>query len=325
MFPKIHMLHPVKKRIVFPKEIGIEIEMEGRDLLLPENRIWRMTGDGSLRGNESIEYILITPCKLEEVDERITTLLKLIKPARLQPSDRCGVHIHINVQDMVFTECFNFIFLYLMFEKVLVGYCGESREGNLYCLRATDAEHFIDRMIVCKRQSNLEELGPFQGISLRYASINPEAIFKFGSVEFRALKTPKDLLKISEWVNILHQVKVSSLKFEEPLNFIEHYSMRGEDRFLNDIMGPYAPLLRKTVEEVDQKLLDGVRLMQDVAYTPTVVYPVTSSSKKGKKRSWGEIYTATFYIYTFLLVMPESCIKNLLNRPPSSVSGISNF
>jgi hypothetical protein len=278
--------------------IGIEIEMEGHNLNLnPARTMWKQEGDGSLRGEESIEWILNGPCPLREVRRKLQQLLVFLDekhdykhgPTILEPSDRCGVHIHINVQHMTFQEVFNFIFLYLMFEKVLVGYCGASREGNFYCLRASDAEYFIDQMIEARKQSEIELLTPGRD-QMRYASVNPGAIRKFGSVEFRAFRTPLNLMNIEEWVYILNQVKESSFKFDEPQEVIERYSARGEEQFFTDIMGEqFSKILRKKVRDVDQKLLDGIRLTQDIAYTLVDIVPITLDEQGKGKNKWERV------------------------------------
>ena len=139
-FPAIHQLIPLRGRFEPPKEIGIEIEMEGQYLQIDPNKEWGFKGDGSLRGREAIEYITNGPIPREDVLKTLNDLLVHMAkdrgykdhPSLLEPSDRCGVHIHINCQDLTFFQTFNYIFLYLLMEQVLVGYCGESREGNMF-------------------------------------------------------------------------------------------------------------------------------------------------------------------------------------------------
>ena len=92
-------LYPVKKE----KQIGIEIEMEGRHLNLPPSSIplWEKENDGSLRG-ESIEYKLKQPLPLSKIDHAFKQLTKSAKDneAKFNPSLRCGIHVHINCQDL---------------------------------------------------------------------------------------------------------------------------------------------------------------------------------------------------------------------------------
>ena len=119
--------------------------------------------------------------------------------------------------------------------------------------------------------------------------MNPGAIFKFGSLEFRALRTPDNLLEIEEWINILYQVKEASLRFEDPIGLIEHYSMKGEDRFFTEMMGPIANLLKRKVKGVNQKLLDGMRLAQDIAYTQTEEFPNVAAVQMRKNVPLGGV------------------------------------
>jgi hypothetical protein len=132
-------------------------------------------------------------------------------------------------------------------------------------------------MIMCRKNSDFEHLFPGRD-TLRYASVNPGAIYKFGSVEFRALRTPKALSTIYEWVKILLRVKDASMQMlDDPADAIEGYSKYGEDRYFDLIMGDMAPVLRKRVKDIDQKMLDGMRLTQDIAYTDIETVPLTTA------------------------------------------------
>lgn len=257
-------LYPVER------EVGIEIEMEGAGLSIGENRYWNQCLDHSLRGRESMEYVTRGPVEIQKVGTRLKNLKKALAAARLNPSDRCGVHIHLNCQHFTVRQILNFMFLYLMVEEILVAYCGEGREGNLFCLRSCDAEAFIDRMIEAKEKNDLYPLVK-RGNDLRYSSINPAAIKKFGSLEFRALRTPDDILDVEEWAKILHRLKHVSENYEEPLSFIEHYSGQGDEKFFRDIFGEFSEVLLKKVPDAYQKLLNGIRITQDIAYAEAVL------------------------------------------------------
>ena len=280
MLPTMYEIHRYDRPYLDDREIGIEIEMEGGNLSLPYNRTWSCARDGSLRGN-SIEYILSKPVPIDKVGAALKKLVKLgaenedREEAIHEPSDRCGVHVHVNCQLLNFNQVFNFILLYLVMERVLMSYCGESREGNLYCLRACDAEYFTDAMIRTKRTSNLDHIAAARDGGLKYSSVNPESLYRFGTVEFRGLRTPKNILDIEEWVHILCMLKKKSLLIKDPIALVENFSQQGEAGFFDEIMGKWAPVLREKVRDVDDKVLQGIRLAQDIAYTPTVTLPKT--------------------------------------------------
>ncbi len=254
---QIWRLRPVNK------DIGIEIEMEGTRLPLELGKWWNVTRDGSLRGN-GYEYVLSTPCLHKNVPERLQYLQDVFKKQKsvLTPSDRCGVHIHINCQKLTTKQTINFALLYLLFENLLVKWCGEDREGNLFCLRAADAERLMEMLARCRARNSLRDM---QNQEFRYAALNISSIRKFGTLEFRAMGTPKKLSKIEPWINMLMRVYKHSQIYTEPQNIVEDMSMTGGIEYLQRVFGPDAH--RLIVPKAEELLMNGVRLIQDVAYT----------------------------------------------------------
>jgi len=268
------MKHKVRDLIPFnhiwrsDQEIGIEIEMEGSHLEFNRSKLWEYVYDGSLRGNpEAIEYVLKQPIALKETKSAIDGLEKLLllrRKAIFKPSDRCGVHIHFNVQNYTLQQLLNFICTYLIIENLLIKYCGNAREGNMFCLRAGDAEHLIDCIINFRRFSDISYLYQRQG-DLRYAAMNVSSVRRHGSLEFRALRTPDKLIHIEKWIELLTLVKVAALKFNDPIEIIENFSQLGGVGFSRSIFKNKFKLLTKDVD-VNMLLLQGIRLVQDIAY-----------------------------------------------------------
>lgn len=261
---------------VTDREIGIEVEAEGNNLWpnMNGNRkyvigAWNVTTDGSLRGNggenaKPAEYVLAKPIKRADVKKTLRELVTFHKEAnaRLDNSDRAGVHIHLNVQDLTVAQAINVIILYCVFEDMLVRYCGESREGNLFCLRARDAEAFVDILRKCKRE---ETLIPFQSDQYRYASINVSALKKYGTLEFRSFRTPQNLMDIQHWVNLLLCIKDAGAAIKESRDIVDSFSQIGAGGFLTRVFGQHASLLDGPANA--ELMMEGVRRIQDVAYT----------------------------------------------------------
>lgn len=247
------------------REVGIEVEMEGNNLHFDGLSYWRITDDGSLRG-ESAEYVLKAPVKRQLAHARVDYLYrKLENISNIQPSDRCGVHIHINCQHLTFEQTYNFIILYLIFEDLLVHWCGEDREGNLFCLRASDAEYLIMSLISDKRNGIIRATA--NPDMFRYASMNLSALRKYGSIEFRALRTPKDGQVIKDWIDMLLAVKDKALSVENPIDFVSNCSLKGGLEFTRDVFG--VELTKKLMcPDIDDVIMNGVRRVQALAYTP---------------------------------------------------------
>lgn len=251
-------------RNVGDKDIGIEIEVEGDNLPAAIAKFWNVKQDGSLRGN-NYEYILKTPVQKGKTQERLKYLQEELKKhdAVLQLSDRCGVHIHVNCQQLTTKQVLNFALLYLIFEDILVKWCGEQREGNLFCLRASDAEHLLLTLVECRKHNNLRYV---LNNHYRYASMNMAAIRKFGSLEFRAMGTPKRFALIQTWIEMLLRVKEASLGYNEPYEIVEDLSVTGGLVYVRRVFGPLYKHL--VCPDIDKLCVDGVRRVQQIAYTP---------------------------------------------------------
>lgn len=318
LYPVISELQQFRKVYPPEHEIGIEIEVEGRNLQeFPMSRTWRKTLDGSLRGEESAEYVLHHPIPMKNVEKALNNLTAILKKnnAKKELSDRCGVHIHINVQHMTFMELINYLCLYLVLEPLLVSYCGSSREGNMFCLRAKDAPTLIDLIMNSYAHSDLYSLIG-RGNHFRYAAVNVSSIRKHGSLEFRSLKTPKNFKKIIPWVNLLHKLKTTSYTFETPEEIINAYSMYEYERFLSRVLEEQAYLLMD-IENINQKLLEGIRLVQDIAFTDIISPPITRKQFEQKKKELtGSVFSPNPFVFeeAELQEAPPVRVRVLPNR-----------
>jgi hypothetical protein len=242
-------------------DVGIEIEVEGEDLPTPA-RYWRREQDGSLQG-ESAEYVLDKPVPEGEIDAALTYLDECYVGCGTEVYDsiRAGVHVHVNVQRMTGKQLATFMTAYYILENVLVRWCGDTREGNLFCLRACDAyaivpniaQAFISRYFTIIHDDDY-----------RYSSMNPKPITAYGSLEFRSMRSTRDLSKVGLWAKMLLKLRDSSLKHENPVDLIYLMSGMGGEGFLDSIMGDYSKELRYDGCEVDIK--SGMRVAQDLAF-----------------------------------------------------------
>ena len=244
------------------KEVGIEIEMEGDRLPAEVAPNWRAEHDGSLRG-AALEYVLVEPCKRDAVGAVLDELNEKLRAAnaKLKPSPRCGVHVHLNVQHNQLDEVFAIIVMFHILEDVLVHWCGPEREGNLFCLRASDADAAIPVLAGCVQNSN------FNGLindNFRYAALNVTSLGKYGSLEFRSLNTPKDFLTIKKWVEILVRMRDKAVEYKDLRKIVEDVSKYGPLGFLEHVMGPHFRDLN--CPDAEAMILDGVRRIQEVAY-----------------------------------------------------------
>ena len=244
---------------------GIEIEMEGPSLpLVPDSR-WRNVFDGSLRGNNT-EYVLEEPLNSTECAEQIQKLVETLKNSgSIAPSDRCGIHIHVNVQNLRLNQLYNMLMLYFIVESLLIDEFSPERKGNLFCLDVIEAEGLID--IICQkmrcRPSAILERD--ERNTLKYAALNIEALQKFGTLEFRAISTPPnpdELQSVIRIIRLFSRIKARARQYTYPINIIEDFSRMGPI----DFFAKNYPMLNQKHGDLEERLFSSMRLVQEIAY-----------------------------------------------------------
>lgn len=245
-------------------EVGIEIECEGNNLAKRIPSYWTTHADGSLRG-ESIEYVLAKPIKREEVKDALKVLNDRLAEAGsvVNESYRTSVHVHLNARNMNLRKVFNQLVLYMLFEDLLVEFCGKDRIGNLFCLRAQDAEQLIAVLTQALKTGRYDY---FHGDQLRYAAVNINALTKYGSLEFRAFRGTTNSADIELWVDILLKIKDAANNYHDPRQICTEFSMVGPKVFMATVLGPKISAVLEQFKDYEKRLVSGVRLAQDIAF-----------------------------------------------------------
>lgn len=249
-------------------DIGLEIEAEAKGPVhfpvegLPPG--WNATADNSLRGI-SIEYVLGQPIKISNVGKKIDELVKCLHNygTEVKYSFRAGVHVHVNCQDLNMRQVLLFAALYYSVENVLIDWCGSDRVGNLFCLRARDAEGVIH--MVGNAFAGNSGYGTLGSNHLRYASMNFAALAKYGSLEFRAMPTYPGFEGIEKWAQMLFQLKEKSKEIDSIETLLERFSMASPREWLQEVLGDFYDEV-KDQDNIDQKVWEGVYYAQDLLF-----------------------------------------------------------
>lgn len=244
-------------------ELGVEIEVEGEHLPT-KLKYWVCTRDGSLN-DSGMEYVFVKPLSvatsfmaLEELKARYKA-----NESTIHDSVRAGIHVHMNMQKYSIVQLHNIITTYLLFEGLLVNFCGEEREGNLFCLRASDAKSIIHLIRNACKQASFRSYGDE---NFRYASMNLCSLWKFGSLEFRSMRSTPDFESVKNWINLLISVRDFALSFESPDKIIHSLSEGGFHKFAEDCFRGNLHLFNKSEDEITEYITKGVRSVQLVAF-----------------------------------------------------------
>ena len=230
--------------------IGLEVELERcenmRESELPAQ--WVAERDGSLRNNGR-EYKFSQPLFGEDIIYALESLEVMCKDCKPVVTDRCSLHVHLNIKDLSPDELLNLILLYSVCEPAFFSKVAPNRRDNFYCrpLNITDdylstinymfktyitgsSDYFNFRNRVNSRQSD----------GLKYSALNVNPISTFGSLEFRHHQGTYKAFEILQWVNYILKLKrISKEMGEISVDFLEDLSCNYDKMqgLLGDIFG----------------------------------------------------------------------------------------
>lgn len=245
--------------------IGLEIEAEGDNMREHRSDFWHTEDDGSLRGefpNSRAEFVLNAPILAKDVPVALDELIASQKDAEFDFSFRTSVHVHVNCDTMNRDEILAFIYLYFVYENVLMHYCGEGRQANRFCLRLRDAEYQIET--VMKIASNERYLMDLNGDAIRYASMNLASLSRYGSVEFRGLRGNMDKEVILPWVGILIALRKKAIELRNPMAVHEYLASKPFEEIYNEVFGKYAEVFR--YEGMERDYNEGISLSLQIPF-----------------------------------------------------------
>lgn len=213
--------------------VGIEVEQESHTALeLPELDSWSVHNEGSLRGF-GFEYVLSPPLPTEKALSYTEILFKqLEQEPNYKPTSsiRTSIHAHFDVTKYSFNQLLTFTGVYWMLEEFLSDFAGETRKGNLFCIRLKDSLYFSKVLSeVLSKPGRLKAM--LCSEHMRYSSLNFASLSKFGSLEFRLMRGTANVEEVKLWVNALECIRLYALKFNNLKEFVETFyrSIPAED------------------------------------------------------------------------------------------------
>lgn len=224
-----------------PGDFGVEVEMETSNYLPSSchddlySIDWRTESDGSLKGYGT-ELVMKKPLTKKSTFRSLEKMRSVLDKheVKVLKSIRAGVHVHMNVQSFTLADFYKFMIVYYPLETVLLNKCGDNRQGNLFCLRARDADFVIQSLYTSLQTGNFHSLRTNE---LRYAAMNFQSLFTYGSLEFRAIGTVPSLDNIEVWIEVLERIRDYSLKVKDSWENIVKISGYGPKAYLDEVLG----------------------------------------------------------------------------------------
>lgn len=279
---------------------GVEIEVEGENLLMLNTKGWRTEDDGSLRGSfpdQKAEYVFERPLSMTKSVTAIKDLAEHLKDSKLDFSFRTSVHVHLNVQELTEDQFFNLVYTYFLLENSLSNLWGEERKGNRFCLRLSDCDGLWETLVGLFG-GGITALKRYRQEEIRYSALNLASVYKYGSLEFRGMQGNLNVERLSEWLKILKCMYDFSCKAGTVVDVHNLFTDVGPAAFVEGIFGK---TLSKRVwgEASEREILTSFSLTIDLPYA----YKEYSKKKESLERKISR-------------VNPNEFMRKVLDHPP---------
>lgn len=231
--------------------VGIELEIEGWqwDRRLPG---FSFTDDGSLRNN-GIEAVS-TPIRLMHAPGLLRSFFATFPVTEANYSERCSIHVHMNVLDFTFEQLATLALLYQTLERVLFAWVGNDRDKSIFCVPWSQSGTNY-RLVSNMMNEPHHAIRRWQ----KYTALNLAPVQTQGTVEFRHLHGTNDQALITNWLRVIGRLRAYAVanpleKVKDQLLNMNTVSNYGQ--WLEDVFQQEAAMLRS--EKLDTQLSLGV-------------------------------------------------------------------
>ncbi len=246
---------------------GVEVEAEFKEPpRIPDADMWMMKRDPSLRGLYSAEFVSYKPFNRKQTEKNLHYLWGLMRDCSMVDTVRAATHLHVNMTGASPLYLANVLTMYYLVEDTVVKYgCGTGRFGNLFCLTGSQCVETPARVINMFNGAYLKVDRAVEEYH-KYAALNLSALNKFGTLEFRALRTPVEGPEsILEIIALFSKILVLSRRYEHPSDIVSELSQQGAEKFVEFLL---PKKIKENMEShVDfEDIREGLLISQHIAY-----------------------------------------------------------
>ncbi len=319
-------------------KFGIELELHNLEYRTASNyfsenldlfRGWNAVSDGSLQPflGSSVE-VVSSPMEIVDLDngkffEKIVKLTDFLREKEVGCSDYGSLHVHFDASQFDVKQVNNIIKNYAKNENEIDKFVRISRRRswNQYARSMTNYATRMENITPAMIQANNMMRYVNQTFdSTRYLKVNPQAIDKHGTLEFRHFHATLDPLQIMNWVKYLRDLIEVSCQSVEGETEIE---VPGEQYFVNEVIpgtvtSTEPPVYRNTTSRSN----DIVSL-----FTPTYIHEYGSSpySEDSIARWFNSSIEAPSNAYKLLISLHSAqCTEAAAGRGYATIEEISN-
>lgn len=217
---------------------GIEIEIE-QAALLESPPLWSMHEDGSLRNNG--REMVSLPLLPDELDGALEWARQALETSQCVTSERCGIHLHMNMQDATIRDLLSLMTGYVLVEPYLFKRYAPTRINSAFCVPIYLNDSGLMQLMRASVAGRTGRWSTFQEAMRspsKYVALNTRCLPSMGTVEFRQLPGTLDMDFVKQWVMVCTQLYEATTEALDPQHLIDEYAANPE-RFHERVVGDY--------------------------------------------------------------------------------------
>ena len=220
---------------------GIEVEVEHGGLL-EAPQLWTMHTDGSLR-NTGREMVSV-PLRPDELEYALAFAREALEMSQCVTSERCGIHLHMNMQDVTARDIINIQTGYVLVEPYIFKTYAPDRIDSAFCVPLYLNDHRLMQLMrasVAAHTGRWNTFTDMMGTGSKYQALNTRCLSNMGTIEFRQLPGTLDMDLVQQWVDVCTRLYEATTDTRSPHDLIDEYEANPEwlhDRLVGGYIEP---------------------------------------------------------------------------------------
>jgi hypothetical protein len=204
---------------------GLVTEVQPYGHTVPRGK-WKIVTDGSLPFNG--RELVSPPLQGQSGFDALATACRVLTAARVKITRQCGFHVHVGQREGTVNWLRNTVKMYAHFGPAVETFLSPSRRRNgpldirRWCQPVQYNSAMMDRALTAEQVTRAAYQTPMRGRhGTRYKTVNLEAYWNYGTIEFRQHQGTVDARKAEMWVRFCLRLSAEAA-LSDTFNPAEH-------------------------------------------------------------------------------------------------------
>lgn len=229
----------LRSRLNEEDAVGIELEYENCRIEVENVPYWRLIPDESLR-NRGGEFVS-DPLFYDQIDDAMTVVETIVSGTDMVATERCGLHVHLNMRPYTVGQVWAFTTLYALLEPTIYNAFAVDRADNIFAVPLWENHVQVRRLYVdmarLRSRKKNQRMWLETPHTCKYSALNFNPLSLYGTLEMRQPYCTRDFTAIRSWVDFCTRLVRQGTEFRDPCEVLEVYEQQGLGYLQQSLLG----------------------------------------------------------------------------------------